>query len=139
MPRIEFIKLRKPEKARFLCELAEEFYLTGRRVLVTVQDDNQGITLDHFMWTWKKGSFLPHSFDNGAVDCLDDPVVIGSGNRNPNGARTLIMGKPCTLDFLRQFEWVIDFAELHDEELAAASRRRFAAYREAGFDPGMRQ
>lgn len=139
MTKVEFIKLRKPEKAKHLCELAEEFFQQGRRVLITVLDENQGVTLDRFMWSWQKGSFLPHAYDNGAVDCLEDPVVITTGERNPNGARVLILGKPCSLEFVRQFEQVIDFAELYEETLAGASRQRFARYREAGLDPVMRQ
>lgn len=139
MLRVEFIKLRKPEKAKHLCQLAHSFFADGKRVLVTVQDDNQGVTLDRFMWTWQKGSFLPHAFDNGAVDCLDEPVVITSGERNPNGARVLIMGKPCSTEFIRQFDCAFDFAEIYAEDLANAARQRFVRYREAGFNPGMRQ
>ncbi len=56
MPKVEFIRLRKPEKAKHLCELADEFYRAGGRVLVTVADDNQGVTLDRFLWTWQKGT-----------------------------------------------------------------------------------
>ena len=138
MPRVEFIRLKKAEKARHLCELAEEYFRAGKRVLITVQDDNQGVTLDRFMWTWKKGSFIPHAYDNGAVDCFDEPVVITKGEHNPNGARVLIMGHPCTPGFVRQFDAAIDFAELYDEALANGSRRRFLQYREAGLDPGMR-
>lgn len=139
MPKVEFIKLHKPEMAKYLCELADEFQQAGLRVLITVKDDNQGVTLDRFLWTWKKGSFIPHAFDNGAVDCTEEPVVIGTQERNPNGARALIAGRPCSLQFVRQFERVIDFAEVYQEDLAAAARRRFAQYREAGFDPSMRQ
>lgn len=140
MPRpvVEFIKLKKPEKARYFCELAEEFLSRGERVLITVHDDNQGVTLDRFMWTWRKGSFIPHCFDNGAVDCLEDPVVIVKEERNGNGARILVLGKPCSLEFVRQFDHVIDFAETYDEELLQASRRRFQSYREAGLAPRMR-
>jgi DNA polymerase-3 subunit chi len=138
MTRVRYIKLHKAEKARHLCELAEEFTLTGRRVLITVQDENQGVTLDRFMWSWKKGSFIPHAYDNGAVDCLDEPVVIGTCERNPNGARILIMGKPCGVSFARQFDEVIDFAELYDQELAEASRRRYAEFRGAGFELDVR-
>ncbi|KIH77163.1 DNA polymerase III, chi subunit [Geoalkalibacter ferrihydriticus] len=137
-PVIEFIKLKKPEKARYLCELAEEFFAQGQRVLITVHDDNQGVTLDRFMWTWRKGTFVPHCFDNGAVDCLDEPVVIATEERNGNGARILIQGKPTSLNFVRSFDQVIDFAESYDENLLQASRRRFAAYREAGLAPRMR-
>jgi DNA polymerase-3 subunit chi len=139
MTRVSFIKLRKAEKAKHLCHLAEAFFQAGHRVLIIVQDDNQGITLDRFMWIWQKGSFIPHAYDNGAVDCLEEPVVIGTEERNPNGARILILGRPCSTDFVRQFAEAVDFAELYDEELAAAARRRFVNYREAGLDPGMRQ
>lgn len=139
MPIVEFVKLRKPEKALHLCHLVEEFLPGGKRMLVMVQDDNQGVTLDRFMWTWNKGSFLPHALDNGAVECLDEPVVISCHERNANGARVLILGKPCALSFLRQFEVVIDFAELYEPVLADEARRRYRSYQEAGFAPRMRE
>ncbi|MDY0268081.1 DNA polymerase III subunit chi [Trichloromonas sp.] len=138
MPKVEFVKLKKEEKALHLCRLAEEFFAEGERVLILVHDDNQAVTLDRFMWTWKKGSFLPHAFANGAVDCLDEPVVIAVEERNPNGARVLIMGRPASLEFTGQFERIIDFAEMYDDALAEAARRRFARFREAGFAPSMR-
>jgi DNA polymerase-3 subunit chi len=49
------------------------------------------------------------------------------------------MGKPCSVEFVRGFTQVIDFTELYDDALAEASRKRFAAYREAGFAPRMRE
>lgn len=136
---IEFVKLNRPERAAILCELAEEFYLSGQRVLVMVQDDNQGVTLDRFMWTWKKGAFVPHVYDNGAVDCHDEPVVIVAAEENPNGAEVLLMGIPCNYDFIRHFRRVIDFAEAFDEIRLEESRKRFKSYRENGFDPVMRK
>lgn len=138
MTRVEFVKLDRPERARLLCELAEEYHLQGERVLVVVQDDNQGVTLDQFMWTWKKGSFVPHVYDNGAVECLDEPVVITTREMNANGARVLVAGRPCSLDFARQFQVVLDFAEVYDDALREASRNRFRAFREAGLAPVMR-
>ena len=139
MTRIEFVKLDRPERARVLCELAEEFYLTGRRVLVVVQDDNQGVTLDQFMWTWKQGAFIPHAYENGSVECHDDSVVIVDSEENPNGAEVLLMGSPCNLDFVRHFRHVIDFAEAFDETRLEVSRARFKEYREHGFAPVMRK
>lgn len=138
MTRIEFVKIKRPEKARHLCELSEHFLEQGRRVLVTVCDDNQGVTLDRFMWTWKKGAFIPHVYDNGAVDCLDEPIIIEVEERNPNGAEILIMGRPCSPEFIRQFELAIDFAEAYDQELLQAARKRFVHFREAGFEVAMR-
>jgi len=132
------VRLERPEKARHLCELADEFFAQGYRVLVLVEDDNQGVTLDRFMWVWKKGSFLPHAYDNGTLECLDEPVVITAREENANGAQVLIAGRQCALEFARQFQVVIDFAAVYDEELRAVARERFRAYREAGFAPVMR-
>lgn len=136
--RAEFIRLRKAERARHLYELAEEFYASGQRVLILVTDDDQGIKLDNFLWTWKRDSFLPHSFDNGAVECLGDPIVIASSERNANASRVVILGRPAGLNFLRQFDVIIDFAETYDEELAAASRLRYRSYQGAGFATSLR-
>lgn len=138
LTRVEFIKLKRPERARILCDLVEEFYLAGQRVLVRVQDDNQGLTLDQFMWTWKKSAFIPHVFQSGAVECHDEPVVIVAADENPNGADVLLMGVPCSVEFLRHFQHAIDFAETFDDERLAESRERFRRYREHGFAPAMR-
>ena len=138
MTSVEFVKLNRPEKARILCDLAEEFYLKGKRALVLVKDENQGITLDRFMWTWKKGSFIPHVYDNGSVDAHDEPVVIVDEPQNPNGAEVLILGVTAEAEFVRQFRNVIDFAETYDDERLEESRNRFRRYREHGFNPVMR-
>jgi len=135
---IEFVKLNRPERARVLCELAEEFSTAGQRVLVMVQDDNQGVTLDRFMWIWKKGAFLPHVYQNGSVECHDEPVVIVAEEENPNGAQVLLMGAPCSMEFMRHFRHVVDFAEAFDEDRLEVSRERFKVYRQHGFAPVMR-
>ncbi len=137
MANVRFIKLERQEKALHLCRLAEEHFLAGARVLIVVDDQNRAVTLDRFMWVWDKGSFLPHSLANGSVDCLDEPVVISTVEQNPNRATILIMGTPCALDFVAQFELVYDFAEIYDPQLAEASRNRFRDYRAHGFNPAI--
>jgi DNA polymerase-3 subunit chi len=138
VPRVEFVRLDRPEKARQLCELAEEFFLAGQRVLVVVEDADQAAALDQYMWTWKKGSFLPHACADLEAACSGEPVVITTREDNVNGARVLIAGRPCQLAFVGQFQVVIDFAEVYDAALREASRQRFRACREAGFATVMR-
>ncbi|OEU72203.1 MAG: DNA polymerase III subunit chi [Desulfuromonadales bacterium C00003107] len=138
MTQVEFVKLKRPEKARHLCELAEQFFNSGNKVLITVSDENQAVTLDRFMWTWRKGSFIPHAYDNGAVDCLDEPIIIGIAERNPHSAEILIMGRPCSVAFMSHFRHVIDFAEVYDQQLASDARQRYASCRNAGFAVAMR-
>ncbi len=57
--------------------------------------------------------------------------------RKPNNGSVLIMGAPCSPDFLSQFELVIDFAEAFDADLLEQSRARFRLYRELGLNPQM--
>jgi len=134
---IRFAKLERQEKAKLLCQLTEKYFTQGVRVLISVQDDNQAVALDRFLWTWDKGTFLPHSFYNGSVDCLEEPIVISVRENNPNGASVLIMGQACSFEFIRQFDLAIDFAEVYDKQLAGQARERFRNYRNAGFDPQM--
>jgi DNA polymerase-3 subunit chi len=138
MTRVEFVKLKRPEKARHLCELAEQFFNDGYKILIIVNDENQAVTLDRFMWSWRKGSFIPHAYNNGAVDCLDEPIIIEITECNPHGAEILIMGRPCSFEFMNHFRHVIDFAEVYDQQLASDARQRYASYREAGFAVAMR-
>jgi len=117
--------------------LADEHFLAATRVLIVVGDENRAVTLDRFMWVWDKGSFLPHALDNGTVDCLDEPVVICASERNPNQARVLIMGAPCSDDFIGRFDLVYDFAETYDDQLAEDARDRYRRYRRRGYKPAM--
>ena len=137
MTKVRFAKLERQEKAKLLCQLTEQHFSSGSRILISVQDDNQAVALDRFLWTWDKGAFLPHAFYNGSVECLDEPIVISVKENNPNGATILIMGQPCSHEFIRQFDLVIDFAEVYDRQRAEKARERFKSYRNAGFDPQM--
>ena len=137
MTQVRFVRLERQEKLHRLCELAEQFFQQGRRVLLMVLDENQAISLDRFLWNWNKGSFLPHAFDNGSVECFQEPIVVTIHESNPNGAEILILGAPCSHEFLLQFREVIDFAELYDPVLAEHSRSRYRDYRDWGLNPQM--
>jgi DNA polymerase-3 subunit chi len=139
MAEVRFVQLDRQEKALHLCRIADRHFLAGARVLVVVGDENRAVTLDRFMWVWEKDSFLPHSLDNGTVDCMDEPVVISATERNSNQARVLVMGSPCSDEFIARFDLVFDFAETYDEQLAEAARARFRNYRSLGYKPSMDQ
>jgi len=139
VPQVRFVKLEQRDKAQKICQLSDQYFMQGKRLLLLVQDENQAVALDRFLWTWNKASFIPHAFDNGSVDCLQEPVVISTREKNPNNGSVLIMGTPCSPDFLNQFELVVDFAEAFDADLLEQSRIRFRLYRELGLNPQMLQ
>ncbi len=138
MTKIYFIKQQQPEKARLLCQIIEHFFSSGdQRILLYLQDPDQALALDRFLWTWEKGSFLPHCYNSGAIDCSGEPIVITTQEENPNAAQILIMGNPCSSEFMSRFKCAIDLAEIYNESLAAQSRERFKAYRQSNFKPEM--
>lgn len=134
-PEVIFVRLQRPEKALLLCRLAEYYYRQGQRCLVLVEDSNQGTALDRFMWTFRSSSFVPHAWDSGAVDCLEEPVVISCLRHNPNAATVLLLGTPAPVNFLRRFQVVLDLAEQHDSRLVYRSRQRWKAYLKCGWQP----
>lgn len=139
MTQVRFAKLERDEKLQAICRIADHCFqeAPGRRLLLVVSDEHQALALDRFLWTQEKGTFLPHAFDNGAVECYDEPIVINTRESNSNGATILIMGRPCSFKFMKEFELVIDFAEVYQADLAEASRERYRACREQGFNPQM--
>jgi DNA polymerase-3 subunit chi len=137
--RVEFIKLERPGMAPWLCRLAREFFEQHLRVLVVVENDEQAMALDRYMWVWEKGSFLPHAWDNGAVDSYAEPVVITTQENNSNAAQVLISGAPCSFAFARRFQHVVEFAPTYAEDEVARARKRFAAWRREGYAPFMRE
>ncbi len=135
---IEFVKLEKPEKAHYCCLLAETYFNQEKQILIAVKDEEQGRALDRFMWTWRKTSFIPHALLLEKGDEADEPVLISDDINRDYDSDILIMAHPCPVEFIRRFAHAVDFAELHDSALHEEARKRFALYREEGFEPRMR-
>lgn len=138
MTDVLFVRLEKRDKALHLCHWAQRFFDAGERVLIRVQEDKQVRMLDSYLWTFSKDSFLPHgcvTTDEHSVP--DEPIVVTASEQNVNNATRLLMGSPCAIEFMMQFQQIIDFAEMYDPDLAQQSRERFRVYREAGFAPRM--
>ncbi len=136
--KVEFIKLEEPVLAPWLCRLAQEFFSQRQRVLVLVENAEQAMALDRYMWVWEKGSFVPHVWDNGAVDSYAEPVVIATRENNSNAAQVLVAAAPCSMGFARRFEHVVEFAPTYARDEVAQARKRFARWREDGYAPCMR-
>ena len=136
MARIDFYVLGQPgEQARqiFACRLAEKAYRLDNTVHIHAQDQATAERIDELLWTFRDGSFVPHSVTRTGTDEGDVAVTVGCdtatlgprdllinlGNDIPAGAET----------FPRVAELVTS-----DEESKQHSRRRFAAYRDQGHE-----
>ncbi|MDP6438887.1 MAG: DNA polymerase III subunit chi [Candidatus Brocadiia bacterium] len=131
----QFISLDSPEgKLPMVCERALHSYEQGRTVAVRVASRPEAERLDDLMWTFKDRSFIPHALAAEAEEPVLEAVLIYCEGEEPGEANVLIHaagGEPD--EALTRFPRVLDFAEVYDDELREAGRRRFAACREAGY------
>ena len=131
----EFIRLQSSEeRLRLVCEWTLRFYENGQTLAVHVAAPQEAGRLDEMLWTFQDGSFVPHVRASEAEEPVMEPVVICSDDQPAGEADVYIEaagGEP--REQFRNFLRILDFAELYDEGLAEASRRRYRAYKEAGY------
>lgn len=120
-----------PARQRFACRLAEKAYRLKNRVHINVADPATAQTMDHLLWTFRDGSFVPHDvIDAGAAQpCA--PVTIGVGSPVQDKPDLLINLTESMAEDAGSFARIAEIVT-SDEECKTRSRRHFAAYRDAG-------
>ncbi|MDE3038742.1 MAG: DNA polymerase III subunit chi, partial [Pseudomonadota bacterium] len=87
--------------------------------------------LNHLLWTYNQGSFLPHgSSKDGHAEV--QPIFISTGFDTPNGAKLLAVTDGRMPDKPEAFERILDMFDGNDAEATAAARTRWTAYKNAG-------
>ncbi len=137
LPPVFFVRLERQEKALHIGRLTERHFDRSQRILIVVVNDDMAASLDRYLWTWKKDSFLPHAVQHSINEPCDEAIVISTREHNSNNADVLICATPCSSSFFQDFQVIYDFAETYDVQLADAARERFRSYRQHGFDPQM--
>lgn len=133
--RIDFYILEAPgegARERFACRLSEKAFSLSHRVHALTADAGGAARLDDLMWTYRAGSFLPHTVADGGED-RDSPVTIGSNNRDCAGELLINLTDevPACFD---QFERVAEIVDASDEG-RQRGRRRFSFYKDNGYQP----
>lgn len=134
MTRVDFYILEDSAAAarqQFVCRLAEKAWQQGHKVYIHTDDAGQSSQLDELLWTFRAGSFLPHSLDS-APDADSVSVHIGHSDEPQHHDDVLInMGREVPLFFSR-FKRVAEVIA-GDEQAKQAGRERFRFYRERGY------
>lgn len=119
-------------RERLSCRLAEKAYKMGHTVYLHAESDVQAARLDEMLWTFRAGSFVPHTRTNDVSEPAP-PVLIGSEDPSRT-ADLLITLSTAVPPFFERFERI---AEIIDsvEENRRAGRERFRFYRERGLQP----
>ena len=106
-PQVDFYITDKPEKdakERLACRIAEKGYLNKNKVYIHTSTQAQLTVMDDMLWTFRQGSFIPHS------DKPEDelPVTLGCDEESsPNGEVLINLGHTVPT-FIGNFDRVIE-------------------------------
>ncbi len=132
---ILFYHLQRRPLEAVLPLLLERSLQRGWKVVVQAVTPERVAALDDHLWTYAEESFLPHASERDA-GAADEPVVLTTGDANPNGAtvRFLVEGAPlpARMDGLDRLVLMFDG---NDDTALAAARAAWADLRKGGHQP----
>lgn len=134
MTQVDFYILDDPAadaRQRFACRLAEKAWQQGHKVYIHTGDAALSSRIDDLLWTFREGSFVPHSLDE-APEADEAEIHIGHGEEPLHHDEVLInLGSEIPLFFSR-FRRVAEVVDA-DEGNRRAGRERFRFYRDRGY------
>lgn len=137
MTRVDFYVLEDTAdqaRERFACRLVEKAWRLKHKIYLHAASQEDAQRVDHLLWTFRDGSFVPHAVACGELDealAAVTPVHIGCGAEPRLDADLLInLDREVPLFFSR-FERVAEIVAGEDGK--AAARERFRFYRDRGY------
>jgi len=132
--RIDFYLLPVSEphgKLSFACRLAEKAWQSGHQVYVHGSDAAEAAAIDALLWSFRDTSFVPHRLLD-AANGEPAPVEVGSGEAAADHHDVMINLSAAVPPLFSRFERVAEIV-LNDPEALAASRQRWAFYKDRGY------
>ncbi len=151
MTRIDFYLQQAPAIVTletWVCRLVDKAFSQGHQVYVLAPDQKTATHLDHLLWTFSPGSFIPHALW-GAAFVPDDalprpflgstdqpqpptPVLIGPQEPPVTWQDTLVTLSADIPGCFSRFERVAEFVAAN-EDAKQRARERFRFYRDRGY------
>jgi DNA polymerase-3 subunit chi len=131
MTKIDFYILKSGSCEQVACKLVEKAFSLGHRIYVHTSSEDQAKRIDHLLWTFKAGSFLPHQCyqpDSGR----DAPIQIGTHEAPDIDSDVLINLAPEVPLFFSRFQRVAELVG-PDEQEKSQGREHFQFYRDRGY------
>jgi DNA polymerase III subunit chi len=134
MTEVLFYHLQNMSLESVLPPLLEKSLERGWRVVVQSTSPERAEALDAHLWTYSDDSFLPHA-TSGVSDVQDQPIVLSTGEGNPNRAnvRFLLDNAALPADCDRYDRLVLVFNG-DDNEALAVARETWTDCKSRGFE-----
>jgi DNA polymerase-3 subunit chi len=132
MTEIRFYQLQRSSLEEVLPQLLEKTFERGQRAVVMTGSDERAEALTAHLWTYKDRRFLPHgNARDGQAE--RQPIWLTPEDENPNGAQVLFLTDGATSKHVGAFELCIELFDGNDSDAVAAARKRWTAYKQAGY------
>jgi DNA polymerase-3 subunit chi len=135
-PRVDFYitdDARPDAAAYLLCRVVEKGCRQGRRFHLLVDSPLQARFLDRLLWTFRPGSFVPHSLLSEAREPLPPVLIAVPPLAEPKGDILVNLGE-APAPYPDGFERIIEVADANQPGRDRA-RQRYKWYKEQGYEP----
>lgn len=87
---VDFYHLTRTPIDRALPRIAEKILETGERLLIVAREEAMRAKMDHALWLFRAGSFLPHA-QAGGEDDLRQPILIDEAVQAESGFQNIAL------------------------------------------------
>ncbi len=126
----------KPNARQLLaCKIAEKAFKKGHKIYIHTESEQQSNSIDKLLWTFRGGSFIPHSVAQTVTQKSksDTPIIIGHDNEPECIPDVLINLSHEVPGFFSRFERVAEVIT-EDTEQKKKGRERYKFYRDRGYE-----
>ena len=137
MTQVDFYVLSTTDptaRRAFSCRLAEKAWKAGHRVYIRVSDATEAGILDDLLWTFRQGSFVPHSLRGSDTDSPPVAVLIGTGHAPETYQGLLINLTPSPPEDWQGFHRIAEIVTA-DETIRKEGRDKFRFYQTQNLKP----
>jgi len=128
-PIVLFIELKIASKNKYVCEITEKLFQNNISVSIFAEEKS-ATQLDNLLWTWKQESFIPHHVNEGK-EKVNGQVFINSSQENLSPSQAIVLHDPLPVQKLKDYNLIIDFAEIYHSDKKLESRKRFKELRDS--------
>lgn len=126
-----FYHLERSRLEQVLPELLEKTLARGWRASVRSASSDRIGQFDDWLWSYRDDSFLAHGVE-GEPFADRQPILLGQGIDNPNGAKALFLVDGAEAGDLGGFERCVMIFDGQDEDAVARARAQWAKLRSMG-------
>jgi DNA polymerase-3 subunit chi len=126
-----FYHLERTGLDQALPELLDKTLARGWRAIVRSASPDRLEHLDGWLWSYREDSFLPHGLE-GEPAAARQPVLLTTGDANPNGADALFLIDGAEPGVLAGYERCLVLFDGKDDDQLQRARRQWSALKAGG-------